>query len=72
MCTYMYMHIFKSDHYYINAIYPLVVACHSTCLEMPRIAQFCTLFGKNFLGEDPGQDPPFNTILIRIVHNAIA
>ena len=27
--------------------------CHSTCLEIPRIAKFRTSFCKTFLGEDP-------------------
>ena len=27
--------------------------CHSTCLEMPRIAKFRTFFYKKILGEDP-------------------
>ena len=45
--------------YYINAIFPPVVAalvhviCHSTCLEMPRIAQICTYYRTKFSGLGP-------------------
>ena len=41
--------------------------CHSMCLEMPRIAQFCTYYCKIFWGRTP-RPPPFNTTLITIGH----
>ena len=64
--------IFKSDHYhyayFISAIYPLDVAaytgtciCHSTCPEMPRIAQLCTYFWKFYMGEEDPY-PPSNAL----------
>ena len=61
--------------YYINAIYPLVVAalvhviCHSTCLEMHRIAQICTYYRTKFSGEGPQTPFQYNYRDIEIEHN---
>ena len=51
--------------YYINSIYPLVVAA----LVYVIIVPLCTYFCKNIWVRTP--TPPFNTTLIEIEHNTV-